>query len=374
MEVVQLLLTEGSDPFLQDQNGWYVTLDHVLIQIWLTKCNRTPTDTVLQLAFTKGNEHGTAFNQFLRALDSNIFETLQLSTLHKIVLGLVNLDIEKQLNASTSEINLQDSGGQTPLFWAANRGDVSTVRTLLEYGAKPDLRNMLGKTALHWAIESPTSECTKLLLEYGAPPNARSVFGTTALFYAVWTHDDPANHIEDLLEYNADVNVKNDKGLTPLHYAAFKDVIAPVAILIDRGASLEECDNNGITPLMLAIQNNLTAVTSYLLGQGSNRLVVNNNNETILHVAAAKGSPEMFSALERFDLHEIDIEMRNSARLTPRDIISQRVDGSPKLVEAFEQLLPNVQSSQTSETDSQDGRPFFDALEYHDIPSEVIPL
>jgi hypothetical protein len=45
--VVQLLLTEGSDPSLQDQDGWYVTLDHVLIQIWLTKCNRTPTDTVL---------------------------------------------------------------------------------------------------------------------------------------------------------------------------------------------------------------------------------------------------------------------------------------------------------------------------------------
>jgi ankyrin repeat protein len=291
---------------------------------------------------TTGNR--TAFDELLRAMDSNIFDALQFSNLHKIILNLFTADLEIQLQMSTAEIDLPDSGGQTPLFWAALRGDEKSVITLLKYGADPHYTSNVGEVALHWSIEASDDSCTHRLLEGGADPNARSHFGATALHYAAWTHDDPTKHLQPLVDHGADVNIQSFEGHTPLHYAASvsSDFIAPAEFLLSRGADLEIRDNKGNTPLMEAMRNNLPNVAEYLLQRGANPRGVSKMGENVLHIAAAKGGLRMFRMLDDKGIESVDPHALTLAELTPREILAQRHDRPEGMFEAFEELLKNV--------------------------------
>lgn len=325
---------------------------------------------------TTGNQ--TAFDELLRSLDSNIFDALQFSNLHKIILNLFSADLETQLQMSTAEIDLPDSGGQTPLFWAALRGDEKSVITLLKYGANTQCTSNVGEVALHWSIEASDDACTRRLLEGGADPNARSHFGATALHYAAWTHDDPTKHLQPLVDHGADVNIQSFEGHTPLHYAASvsSDFTAPAEFLLSRGADLEIKDNKGNTSLMEAMRNNLPNVAEYLLHRGANPTGVSKTGENILHIAASKGGIQMFKMLEEKHIDSVDPDAVTLADLTPREILAQRYDRPEGMFEAFEGLIRSVrwtpgkegaeyigiQESKTAE-EGEEEENFEDALE-----------
>jgi ankyrin repeat protein len=123
------------------------------------------------LAFSSELEHSPMFRSALYTLDTDILDILEFSMLHKCVLNLVQLSLAKQLMLSPEEINLPDSAGQMPLFWATTRGDAAAVKALLDYGADPNFANKHGETPLYWATEASSSACMALLLERGARPN-----------------------------------------------------------------------------------------------------------------------------------------------------------------------------------------------------------
>jgi len=61
----------------------------------------------------------------------------------------------------------------TMLAYAANRGRVEIVETLLRYGADVTVLSRVNMTPLHWAVRDGELETTRVLLENGADPNAR---------------------------------------------------------------------------------------------------------------------------------------------------------------------------------------------------------
>lgn len=70
--------------------------------------------------------------------------------------------------------------GRTPLMLAAFRGDVSTVKSLLQAGVDVDDRDKDGDTALMFAAYRGHTEIVSLLLDYGANIYARARNGWTA--------------------------------------------------------------------------------------------------------------------------------------------------------------------------------------------------
>lgn len=58
--------------------------------------------------------------------------------------------------------------GNTPLTEAAFGGSARIVRTLLEHGADPNVRNHAGKTALALALEKGNRDAADVLLKHGA--------------------------------------------------------------------------------------------------------------------------------------------------------------------------------------------------------------
>jgi ankyrin repeat protein len=349
IEAVQLLLSAGADPFLEDQHGW------------------TPVSTICQHAFMTDAPHHAAFNDLLRTLHVDIFETLQFSVLHKTILGITNLDLETQLLASTSNIDAPDSSGQTPLFWASVRGDEAAVKTLLKYGANPNVVSNMGETPLHWSTMARNENCTRYLLEGGAEPNVGSCFGTSPLQHAAWVESDPSIHLEWLVTYGADVNWKNRKDQRPLHYAVNKDADASVAFLIDHGAMLEVYDNNGSTPLLDSLRYDVPTVTDLLLRRGANPLAKKENGDTLLHVAAANSSINVFKILSRHHFQGLNVDLRNESGMTPRDLILCRHDESHMLVVAFDQLLQVIREKEVTDDCHEERDVFEDALEYQDL-------
>ncbi|HSB11321.1 MAG TPA: ankyrin repeat domain-containing protein, partial [Blastocatellia bacterium] len=91
-------------------------------------------------------------------------------------------NFKKMVSADPKAANLKGHGGTTPLMQAVMYGDAGSVRSLLDNGADPNIRNEAGATALMWAVDD--LEKTRLLLDHGADVNASSGDGRTPLLIA----------------------------------------------------------------------------------------------------------------------------------------------------------------------------------------------
>lgn len=74
-----------------------------------------------------------------------------LTTLHKIVPGIIQGDLRSGLETSTVSINQGDARKRTPLSWALIRDDFEAVQALLTFEADPNKRDNLGRSPLHFA-------------------------------------------------------------------------------------------------------------------------------------------------------------------------------------------------------------------------------
>jgi ankyrin repeat protein len=166
--------------------------------------------------------------------------------------------------------------GATPLFLAASRGNVETVRALLAGGADPFMTTEKGTAPLHVAT-------------WGGSPYARD-----------WTEDEKKNLLEVtklLVERGSDVNSTGEHRWTALHGAAYKGVDAVVQYLVDHGARLDEFDEYGQTPLSIA--NAVITPGSKDAYYQSSRVLRKSTSDLLLRLGA---KPLSESGVQIFDL------------------------------------------------------------------------
>lgn len=77
-------------------------------------------------------------------------------------------------------VNSRTSEGDTPLHVFAWRGEVASVRVLLEASADVNALGDMDETALHIALRQQNEALVRLLLDVGARTTIRSEFGETA--------------------------------------------------------------------------------------------------------------------------------------------------------------------------------------------------
>ncbi|PWU09324.1 MAG: hypothetical protein C5B51_06470 [Terriglobia bacterium] len=129
-----------------------------------------------------------------------------------------------------SDISWVDFTGQTPFLRAAQSGDITVMRLLLERGADPNIPTFSGTTALmaaagiNWSVgqtytesKESTMEAVKLCLEKGGDVNAANSMGLTAIFGAV---NRGSNDIVELLvKHGARMDVKDKEGRSLMTWA-----------------------------------------------------------------------------------------------------------------------------------------------------------
>jgi len=118
---------------------------------------------------------------------------------------------------------------------AARTGKVDAVNTLLEAGAKVDLKESWnGQTALMWAAAAGHGPVVKALIDKGANIRGTSNSGMTPLMFAV--RKGSVDAVRVLLDAGAEVNGKRPDGATPLLVAIINGHEDLVDLLLDKGA------------------------------------------------------------------------------------------------------------------------------------------
>jgi ankyrin repeat protein len=174
------------------------------------------------------------------------------------------------------------------LFRSIADGDFEEFSRLINDGVHVPTRNKLGETPLYVAAEKGQLEIAKLLIAKGADAKSLTPNGETVLHAASMIESSALTTA--LIEAGADVNAANRDGETPLHWAALTGTFLAVKALADAGADLNVQDARlGNTPLHAAVSHDDIVLIHYLLSKNVRTDIRNSAGVTALEFAKLRG-------------------------------------------------------------------------------------
>lgn len=174
------------------------------------------------------------------------------------------------------------------LFRSIADGDLAEFSRLVNDGVHHSSRNKLGETPLYFAAEKGETEMAKLLIAKGADPKVLTPNGETVLHAAAMIESSAL--MSALIEAGAEVNAANRDGETPLHWAALTGTFLAVKALADAGADLNVQDaQRGNTPLHAAVSHDDIVLIHYLLSKNVRTDLRNHAGVTALEFAKSRG-------------------------------------------------------------------------------------
>jgi hypothetical protein len=101
-----------------------------------------------------------------------------------------------------AELNTLSNDNLTPLHYAANKGNSTITKCLINHGSSIDIQDQVGMTPLHYATRS-NLETVKTLIYYGANNAIVSLSGNTAYDYAcrLHTHNPIITFLDNVQNY-----------------------------------------------------------------------------------------------------------------------------------------------------------------------------
>lgn len=163
-----------------------------------------------------------------------------------------------------SNSEMPDFTDDLPLHFAAQAGDLTEMRRLLDGGADVNALDRNGNTALKYASAEPRPEAMRLLIQHGAAVNLADNYGFTPLHCAAGHgfYDEALEMVELLISHGADVNGRSRVlGFVPLHEARGTEIIDA---LLRHGADPRICNDAGQTPLEYMIEQEATEESDHL--------------------------------------------------------------------------------------------------------------
>jgi beta-lactamase regulating signal transducer with metallopeptidase domain/ankyrin repeat protein len=197
--------------------------------------------------------------------------------------------IHRSAEAAHADRTLDD----TPLMTAVRRGDLATVRALVDGGANVNQATSDG-APLVLAARAGRGDIVNLLLGHGADADQATRGDGTPLTNAVLSGDKTI--VADLLKNGADANRATSDG-TPLILAARTGRADLVKLLIDNGADTSQPSRGDGDPLINAVASGDAASVSYLLNNGADINQTTRGDGSPLIVAARSGRADMVKLL-----------------------------------------------------------------------------
>jgi uncharacterized protein len=334
LEAVGALLAHGADVNLRESRGgqtalmWAVAENHPdIVRLLIehgadARARSTRGFTPLLFAAQQGNvESGRAVLQ--AGADVNDTTNTDGMTALMIAVAAGSGAFAVLLLESGANPNSFDAGGFTALHHAAADRRGMLARALLDHGAPPNARttndsrrnttsgvSLKGATPLFLAAARGNIETVRVLLAGGADPFITTDGGTAPLHVATWGGDPYVRDWTDeekknlfavtqlLVSLGADVNSAGEHGWTALHGAAYKGVDAVVGFLIEHGARTDVFDEYGQTPLSIA--NAVITVRSKDAYYQSSRVVRRSTSDLLLELGATPLARSGVQILELF--------------------------------------------------------------------------
>ncbi|MBR2963427.1 MAG: ankyrin repeat domain-containing protein [Lentisphaeria bacterium] len=234
-------------------------------------------------------------------VDPNAVDNSGMSLLHCAVLkkqeGIITYLLK--VRACTPRTQIEKSGA-SPLYDVARMGTYDMVKSLVNYGADPNIATKAGLTPLHQAAARGNLDMVKDLVQAGAEVNAVAENGRTPIFYAA--ERGKASTVNFLLEKKAEVNLADKNGITPLHCAASSGNVALVKFLVSKKANFAATANDGTTVLIAGAK--YPEIVKFLADKMPNVNGVDKDGNSVLHLCAATADEETIRKLLYYSAKE----------------------------------------------------------------------
>jgi ankyrin repeat protein len=183
------------------------------------------------------------------------------------------------------------------LFRSIENDDFPGFSRLVDAGVHVGATNKLGETPLYFAAEKGRLEMAKILIAKGADARALTPSGETVLHAAAMIESSALTTA--LVQAGAEVDRANSDGETPLYWAAMTGTFLAVKALADAGANLNLQDRRrGNTALHAAAWHNDIVLVHYLLSKGARTDIRNDAGLTAFEFAKAGGRASAIRLLE----------------------------------------------------------------------------
>jgi hypothetical protein len=283
--------------------------------------------------------------------------------LHSGARGL--LDLDQELNKGSQALNSIDDNGRAPLHWACQSGNISAMKSLLEAGADPNIKDGDGQTPLMTASYRGDRTCVAVLLNTTAcMVNATDNRGSTALHFAARSPSSCASDlVKMLLCHGAAATHPNNSGETALHELAssytemvtFEELWKRANALLEAGACIEATDRWNYTPALQAVAETNHVALKVLASFHARLDRTDCDRMSVLHLTALYGKLESIEVIEESQISNLDIESLDGQEDTPFGLIEWRTVANlsgltpwiaPNEAEigAFKQLLQNIRN------------------------------
>ncbi|XP_064155435.1 serine/threonine-protein phosphatase 6 regulatory ankyrin repeat subunit A-like isoform X2 [Anguilla rostrata] len=160
--------------------------------------------------------------------------------LDKLRALLLTLELLLSLCSATpdkEQINRKDYYGKTPLYWAAYKGQRSSVELLLKCGADVNSQCKHGGTPLHAAV-GLFPDCVLVLIQHGADVDLPDIWGVTPMYLAACSGQIACIHL--LVQAGAKVNYKNKTGEAPKQLSSRPTLLKWLEELVREPRSLQQ--------------------------------------------------------------------------------------------------------------------------------------
>ena len=235
-------------------------------------------------------------------VDPNAQDNSGMSLLHCAVLkkqdGIITYLLKVRACSPRTQIT---KTGASPLYDAARIGTPEMVKSLVTFGADPNVATNAGLTPLHQAAYRGSLEMVKDLVQAGAEVNAVAKNGRTPIFYAA--SKGKASTVNFLLEKKAEVNLADEDGLTPLHCAAASGNAALVKFLVlNKKANFAATAKDGTTVLISGAK--YPEIVKFLAEKMPNVNGVDKDGNSVMHLCAETADEETIRKLLYYSAKE----------------------------------------------------------------------
>ena len=164
-----------------------------------------------------------------------------------------------------------DSNGCTALFYAVTLGHADCVQFLLQRGAEANHQDRKGRTAAHCGAAKGQLETLKIVLQRGGSLWLRNIQGDLPIHEAV--RSGRKELVIWLLDHRSSgVDFSNTMGKTPLHVACVENNVEMCKVLLDFGADVNavvKMKGVVMTPLDVCLQKGFRGCAKFLLLHGA---------------------------------------------------------------------------------------------------------